>query len=220
MGLFDRVREVLGHVAHVRRARAVVTEGVRLAGDQVDVARVARPDADRQVQLHHAHAERLLELLRGGIEVGPLVIHLVGDRRDVDAAIARRLERLLRADLHAVRGAEHEHGVVHAEQRAEHLAREVRVPGGVDQVVAQSVLVERADGRRDRDAPRLLLGQVVHVRRAVLDAAEAGRHAPREQDRVRERRLAVAAVPDQGKGANVRDIRAHESTPLCSPLCS
>ena len=72
----------------------------------------------------------------------------------------------------AVDRADHEHGEVGDPQGGGHVAHEVGVAGGVDEVDLVAVPLERGDGERQRQAALVLLGREVAHGGAVLDPAE------------------------------------------------
>ena len=73
--------------------------------------------------------------------------------------------------------------------------------------------LERRDGERQRDAPALLLGVVVADRGAVLDPPEPVDGAGAVQERLGQRRLAGAAVADQGHVADLLGRKELHSVP-------
>ena len=76
--------------------------------------------------------------------------------------------------LDAVDRADHEHGEVGHPQRGLHVADEVGVAGGVDQVDLVALPLERGERERQREAPLLLLGVEVGDGGAVLDPPRPG----------------------------------------------
>ena len=100
------------------------------------------------------------------------------------------------------RGVHQEHGPLAGGQRAAHLVAEVHVAGGVDQVEDVAVVVDPDVLGLDGDAP---LPLDVH-RIEVLLAHEPGIDRPGDlEDAVREGRLAVVDVADDGEVADAPD---------------
>jgi hypothetical protein len=78
------------------------------------------------------------------------------------------------------------------------------VSGRVDQVDLVALPAHGRDRGRDRDPTVLLLGHPVHRRGAFVDRAEEALLAGREQDALRERRLAGIDVGDDPDVAQQR----------------
>ena len=87
-----------------------------------------------------------------------------------------------------------------------HVADEVGVSGGVEDVDLDAVPLDRGHRERDADAPADLLGIVVGDGVAVLDPAHSGERPGREQHGLEERGLAGAAVADQQHVADVAGL--------------
>ena len=90
----------------------------------------------------------------------------------------------------------------------DHLGREVRVAGRVDDRDLVLAVLERPDRQAQRLVPLLLLGLVVEVGRPVVDPAQAGDRAGPEEDLFRERRLAGSGVAREHDGADVGEVVA------------
>ena len=93
---------------------------------------------------------------------------------------------------------EQQHAVDHG-QRALHLAAEIRVPRGVDDVDVGAAVAEGAVLRQDGDAALAL--ELVRVHDALLDVLVRGKGARLLQQFVDERGLAVVDVGDDGNVA-------------------
>ena len=152
-------------------------EMMRPASQEIHEAAEALTVADRQVKLHHADSEHLLELAGAGVVVRALVIHLVGDRGEPESVLSRVAVRALGADPYPVLGIQHQHGVVGGGDRTLHLAREARVARRVQDGELGVVPAKRADRGRDARAAVLLFGEPVHEGGAVVDATEPVDHA-------------------------------------------
>ena len=161
-------------------------------------------------------AEPVAQLVEGALEAGPLPVELVDEDHPGHAEPGRLPPDRLGLHLHAVDGAHHEHGQVDDPQRGAHVAQEVGVARGVDQVDLVALPLERGHGERQRDPAPLLLGVVVADGGAVLDPPEAVDGAGSVQERLGQRRLAGAAVAHQGHVADLLGRKELHSVP---PRC-
>ena len=195
-------------------------------GDQAD-----EPSALVQVDRQHPVAEHLPGLRHHAVEVGAGVVELRDDddpgHGHVGALVPER-PRLLVDPL--VRG-DDEQGTVGSPQAGSHLAHEVDVSGGVQQVHLHPVVRQWREGEADGALlPVLDLVEVAHGG-AVLGAAGPVQHPGLDQQPLDQGGLARAGRPDDQDVANrlrsVRDRRrladhaaclsAHSVTP---PACS
>ena len=117
-------------------------------------------------------SRRLLDHLDGAEEVGAGAVHLVDEAHARDVVLVGLAPDGLGLRLDAGDRVEHGDGAVEHAQRALDLDGEVDVAGRVDDVDAVVVPVGGGRGRRDRDAALLLLGHVVHDRRALVDLTD------------------------------------------------
>ena len=114
----------------------------------------------------------------------------------------------LEARLDAARRVHHEQGGIGGVEALDHLGREVRVAGRVDDRDLVLAVLERPDRQAQRLVPLLLLGLVVEMRRPVVHPAQAGDRAGPEEDLFRERRLAGSGVAREHDGADVGEVVA------------
>ena len=151
----------------------------------------------RQVERLHAGAEHALTDRQGLVEVGALLVE-VGDHHSAGHADRRALvpEHAGHA-VDAVHGRDDEEGGIRRPQPRPHLAHEVGVPRGVDEVDLHPLVDDARHGERHRAAQPPLDLLVVADRRAVLDPAEAGRHAGAQEQGLDQGRLARGRVTDE-----------------------
>ena len=182
--------------------------------EQLDDARERRLFADRELQRRDAGAELLLELVERALERRALAVELVDEDRARDAALLGELPRDLGLHLDAFDRGDDEQREVGGLERGGDVADEVGVAGRVEQVDLVAVELERRERERHRDPAALLLGIEVADGRAVLDPAQAGDRAGDEEQRLGQRRLPGAAVPDEGDVADLgRRERLHPEPP-------
>ena len=121
-------------------------------GEQVGDAPEARLLADRQLEGGDAGAEPIPQLVEGAVEAGPLPVELVDEHHAGHAQLGGQLPHDLGLDLDALDRAHHEHRQVGDPQRGGHVADEVGVAGGVDEVDLVVVPLERGQRQRQREA--------------------------------------------------------------------
>ncbi len=150
---------------------------------------------------------------RAALRLGRGQVDLVDHRHDRQVVVHREIGvgECLRLD--ALGRVHDEDRPLAGRERARHLVGEVHVPGRVDQVQDVVLAVARpvAEGHRprlDRDAALLL---ELHVVEHLLVHLARGDRAADLQDPVRERRLAVVDVRDDGEVADEAGI-GHERT--------
>ena len=154
------------------------------------------------------------------MEVGARLVLLGDEDHPRDPGSGALGPHLLGADLDAVDRAHDQHREVRDRQRGIHPAREIGVPGGVDEIDLVRLAVgrgprERRHGERERDAVLDLLRLEVAHGRAVLDASGPGDPPRAEQECLGERRLSAAAVaheghvPDLGRRCRVHGLPHH-----------
>ena len=173
-------------------------------GDTVELLLLA----ERELEGHEAGAERRLQVVEHGAEVGAGLVLLVDEDQPRDAAFGALAPGQLGADLHAVDRADHQHGQVGDRQRGVDVAGEVGVARGVDEVDLVGLAVRRLPlerGQREREGHRTfgLFGLGVTHRRPVLDPSRPGEHPGPEEQRLGQRRLATPAVADDGDVADL-----------------
>ncbi len=100
----------------------------------------------------------LLELLERAEEVGALAVEHVHEQHPRDVELGRPRPQAARGDLDAHHRVDDEHGRLAHAQRAERVGDEARLAGRVEQVDLALPPLERAERRRDRHLPRLLVG--------------------------------------------------------------
>ena len=137
--------------------RAALVEEA-LVGEQVGDAAERGFFTDRQLERGDARAELGAQLLERALEAGALTIELVHEDHAGEAQLGGDLPDHLGLHLDAVDRAHDEDGEVgHAECRL-HVADEVGVARGVDQVDLVALPLERGQREREAEAPLLLLG--------------------------------------------------------------
>jgi hypothetical protein len=179
---------------HVELLPEVVPVEDRLHLDEVDDAREVVLRADRYVQRHRVRAEAVAHRLHGCEEVRAGAVHLVdeGDARHL--VLVRLPPDRLGLRLHACDGVEDGDRAVEDAQAALDLDRKVHVPGRIDDVDPIVPPERRRGGRRDGDAPLLLLGHPVHCRGALVHLAHLVGAAGVVEDPLGRRRLARVDV--------------------------
>ena len=220
--LGDRLLERLGHrsLEVFLAERVVVVHDLDLA-DDVDQPGEQLARAQGELDRHGLGAEALPDHRETAVEVGAHAVHLVDedDARDV-VAIGLAPHRLgLR--LHAAHGVEQGDRAVQHAQAALHFHREVHVPGGVDDVDAVLLVAAgpegRRRGRRDGDAPLLLLLHPVHRGRAVVHLTQLVGAARVVQDALGRSRFPGINV---GHDADIPNFLERRGTRHCLPLSS
>ena len=187
--------------------------------DEVEQRRHVLLRARRRIRhpalLGGAVDDREVELLLVGVEVREEVEHLVHnfvvalvraiDLVDADDGAQADLERLLQHELglrhRALGGVHQEDGTVHHVEDALHLAAEVGVAGGVDDVDAGVLPVQGGHLGEDGDAALTL--QVVRVHGALGHLLVLAEGARLRQQPVDQGGLAVVDVGNDGDIAQV-----------------
>ena len=122
---------------------------------------------------------------------------------------------LLRAHIQAGDRAHHDQRAFAHVQRAHLLAGEIKKARNIHQIDLLVLPLQRRHGGGEGDMPLDLLRVVVHGRLAVLHAALPVDGAGSEQHRLGQRRLANAAMADQGQVADILgQIVFHREFPL------
>ncbi len=170
--------------------------------EQVDHAVEVGLVPDGQLHRGHARPEGGPDLGQRAVEVGPLPVELVDDDHPRHAEAGGRPPGILGLGLHAVGRAHDDDGQVDVGQGGDHLAGEVGVAGGVDQVDLHPVDREGGQAGRDRQLARHLLGLEVHDGGALLHRPPPCDGPRRGQEGLGQRGLAGAMVPDEGDVAD------------------
>ena len=157
----------------------------------------SRPGAHRDEQRLHLVAERRLRLAEDALVVGPGLVEPGDDHRprhpDQRALPPQRAGR----DVDALVGGDHEQRAVGGAQPRAHLAHEVGVARGVEQVDLHPLVDQRRDRQRVGAAVPLLTGVVVAHRGAVVDRPGAGDGSGGGEQHLDQGGLAGATGPDQ-----------------------
>ncbi len=162
--------------------------------------------------------DREVELLVGGVERGEEVEHLVDDFDmagvgavdlvDHDDRLQADLERLADDELglrhRAFGGVDQHDGRIHHRQDALDLAAEIGVAGGVDDVDAVVLPVDR--GRLGEDGDAAFLFEVVGIHGAFGDALVLAERAGLAQKLVDERGFPMVDVRDDRDVSDVHDM--------------
>ncbi len=129
--------------------------------------------ADGQVQGRAGLAEGGLDAVEAAGEGGPVAVELVDEERPGQAQLLGHGPDDLGLGLDPLDGRDHEQDPVGGRQGRAHVADEVGVAGGVEQVDLEAVVLDGGDGQGDRDLLARLLGLEVGDGGAVLDPADA-----------------------------------------------
>ncbi len=169
--LLGLLAQLLGDLLHreVGAQRVVVDDRLHL--DQVDDATEVLLLAERQLHRDRVRAEAVDHRLHGRKEVRARAVHLVDERDARDLVVIGLAPDGLGLRLDAGDRVEDGDRAVEHAQAALHLDGEVDVPGRVDDVDAVVAPGRGRRGRRDGDAPLLLLGHPVHRRGALVNLA-------------------------------------------------
>ncbi len=132
------------------------------------------------------------------LAVADVLVDPVDDDHAWQAALRRHVQDAPRRRLNALVGGDDDRHRLGRRQDRERLAEEVGEAGRVDQVDEQAVVPKRRDRRIEAVAMGLLLGLEVADGVAVLDAPGLRDHAGVRKQTLGERRLARAAVADEG----------------------
>jgi hypothetical protein len=162
---------------------------------------------DRVVGVDPHH---VLDLLADPVRVGGRQVDLVEDRDDGQVVVDRQVGVGQRLGLDSLRGVDHQEGPLAGREAARDLIGEVDVARRVDQVelvgLAIPGLVEEPHGARlDGDAP---LALEVHVIEHLVDHVAIGDRLRELKDAVRQRRLAMVDVGNDGEVADAL-VRPH-----------
>ena len=213
-------RDVVGELVTLLGAPGVVQPHV--LGDEVGDAVEARLLADGELhRLDARRAEPLPDLAEHPVEVGTVPVHLVHEDEPGDPPGRRRPPQPLVLGLHPGHPVDDEHEQVGDPQRSLHLACEVGVARGVEEVDVVVAPREGQQARRQGLAALALL--LLGVRRGgpALHRAHAGAHAGADEQRLGQRGLPRACVPDQGDVSDAVGhwLHGHLRGGWCLPAC-
>ena len=175
----------------------------------------------RQHRVMGVQADDILDLGACFLSVGRGQVHLVQDRQNLDAELDRRVAVGDRLRLDALRGIDHQQRSLTGRKRPADLVAEVDVPRGVDQVQVVLLAIrgdvfQRRGLRLDRDATLAL--EVHRVQHLRLHLA-VGQAAAALDQAIRERRLAVVDMRDDGKVADMLHASCAEPVGLGYQRC-
>ena len=137
------------------------------------------------------------------IEIGVFAIHLVDYDHARSLGLIAHFPGLFRAHVQAAHSAHGDNRAFRHGQRADHLAGEIEVARHVDQVDLGVLPLQRRERGRNRNRTPGLFGIKVRGGGSILHAALAVDRPGGEQQRLDERRLALAAVAHDSDVANV-----------------
>ena len=212
IGLVARRHDVLQrHRAAAGHARELV-EGLVAP---VDHAAEAARDADRPGERRERQPERLGQVVDHPERLHARAVVLVHERDQRDPAGARDLEELLGLGLDAAGRVDQDHGGVDRGQHPQRVLGEVLVPGRVEQVEDDVLVLEAQHRGRDRDAAAALEVHPVRRRRPLAaaggDRAGLPDRAGVEQQLLGEGGLARVRVRDDRERAAARRLLHHAS---------
>src|SRR5690606_17232164 len=154
------------------------------------------------------------EVLEGALEIRVLAVHPRDERDPRDAELARPGQDLLVLVPRLALRRDDEHRGRSGAERIARVVTEGARARGVDQVDQPAAPLDVMEMREERRAALLLLRLRVEIRGAVLGTAARLDRAGREEQGLRERRLADAAVTDQDDVPELaRVIRGHAVLP-------
>ena len=164
--------------------------------------------------VHGGQADDVLHLLLGLLGIGGREVDLVEHRQDLQIVLHGKVGIGQRLRLHALRGVHHQHSALAGSQRAGNLIVEVHMARRVNkiQLIDLSILrlvVQLHGAGLDGDAPFPL--QIHVVQQLVFHLALGDRPALFQQP-VRQGRLAVVNVGDDGKIADIALFRHTDKT--------
>ena len=126
-------------------------------------------DADGKLKRNRLHAQTLHQIVDAIVEIGPDLVHFVGEDDPRNLILVGLTPDRLGLGLNALVSVQNRHSAVENAKRALHLDREVHMAWGIDDVQTLVLPEAGGGGRRDRDAPLLLLLHPVHCSRAIMD---------------------------------------------------
>ena len=217
VGVLSHARDGGGVIRFVDVGDARLLAVARVSGEQQDFLFAAVVDAhvltvlpDWPVHRVRTDAEHGLDFVHEVKRSLAVVVELVDERENRDAAVGADFEELLRLRLDAFRDVDDHDGAVDGHERAVRVFGEVLMARRVEDVDAAAVVVKLEDGARDGDAALLLnlhpVGDGVALRLAGLDGAREVDGAAVEQELFRQRRLAGVRVRNDGERAPLLDF--------------
>ena len=208
--LLDVALDVLGDVGD--EVFLVMRDDLHVQGQEVDDTLEGRFLADWQLHGHDTRAKAHAQLFDDLLEVGVLAVHLVDEERARQLRFLGIAPCLLRLDLDARRGRDHDEGTVRCRQRALDFADEVRIARRIDEI--DLIVTPFAGGKLqvDRHAAALFLRLAVEHTRVLLHTAKALDSTRIEQAGIEQARLARLAMADDGNVAQVGTlVRFHRN---------
>ena len=171
----------------------------------------------REVDGETLGPEHLLEARDEGREVEVRRVDLVHDDEAREAAGRRRLHHPAGGGLDPGPRVDDDGGRLHRGEGGKGPPEEVRIPRGVHEGDVGRIVVETRDRVPQRLLVGALLGLVVAYRGALLHRARGPDGPRRRQQRLDDRGLAAAAVPDDRDVANLpRGVIRHPGSPMRS----
>ena len=152
---------------------------------------------DRELERRDAGSELLVELIERAREGRALAVELVHEDRSWESELLGHAPGDLGLHFDALDCGDDEDREVGGAERGSDVADEVGVPGGVEHVDLDALVLEGCDAERRGDPASGFLGVEVGDRVAVLHPALAGDRPGDEEQRLGERRLARSAVADE-----------------------
>ena len=187
-------------------------DDLHVQGQEVDDTLEGRFLADWQLHGHDTRAKAHAQLFDDLLEVGMLAVHLVDEERARQLRFLGIAPCLLRLDLDARRGRDHDEGTVRCRQRALDFADEVRIARRIDEI--DLIVTPFAGGKLqvDRHAAALFLRLAVER----FHTAEALDSTRIEQAGIEQACLARLAMADDGNVAQVGTlVRFHRNPSYC-----
>jgi hypothetical protein len=168
--------------------------GVHEPGHADETLLLAERDGDGD----DAAAERGLQRLQRAGERRAIAVHAVDDDQPRKRVLLGIGPDLLGLHLHSGHAVDDDDRAVRHPERGARLGKEIRVPGGIQEVDLGLPPLAPGHGRLEADLAIDLVGVEVGDRRPVLDATEAVDRAGVVQDGGDQGRLAAPTVADHG----------------------
>ena len=168
--LFDKVgRDIDGLELGTER---FVVPKIGLHDHEIDHADEIAFFADRKLDRDRLCAETLHDVIEALVEVGPGLIHLVGENDARNLVLVALTPDGFGLRFNALVAVENDNGTVEHAQRTLDFNREVNVAGSIDDVQALLVPVSCRRSRRNGDATLLLLLHPIHRRGTFVHFAD------------------------------------------------
>ncbi len=181
-------------------------EAQAVHADEINDAAKTFRRAHRDDQRQGIRPKALLHGPQDGLEISAHPVHFVHEGQLGHAEVFRLSPDRFRLRLHPAHGAEDAHCAVEHAQGAFHFNGEVHMAGRINNVDGRAVPFAGRAGGSDGDAAFLLLRQVIHGGRAVVDFAHTMDFAGIKQHPFRKRGLARV---DMGDHADVAHSLRH-----------